>query len=365
MNERWNHYLTFAEWCKENNRSDYLEAWDDELNDCSPDDIQCGTHKDIYLKCPRGIHESRRIPCERLTRLRKCYCNKCNSFGQFIIDRDGEDKLKQIWGEKNDCFPFDMSYSSTKMVWLKCLKNSMHGEYQITCNAYTSNKSLVTGCPKCHVCGANGEAAECDSLAVRVPQFKEYWSDKNTADPYKITKFSNKKMWWKCAAGKHDDFQRCVAESVRYDFRCPTCSVMAKTSMLQNKVSDYIESLGYTLLHEYECNILPERKWVPNNRFLPCDNEVVELRLIIEVNGRQHYTKKSWHDLQGKRAGTSGEYEFKMQKKRDMFKKWYVLTHGYDYLEIPYTAEKDDYYMELIDEKINYITAKESVTTTA
>lgn len=36
----------------------------------------------------------------------------------------------------------------------------------------------------------------------------------------------------------------------------------------------------------------------------------------------------------------------------------YALTHGYNYLVIPYWSEKDDQYKKIIDDKINEIINK-------
>ena len=40
---------------------------------------------------------------------------------------------------------------------------------------------------------------------------------------------------------------------------------------------------------------------------------------------------------------------------KDEYKKQYALSHGYYYLAIPYTAEKDESYKIMIDSKIHEI----------
>ena len=51
----------------------------------------------------------------------------------------------------------------------------------------------------------------------------------------------------------------------------------------------------------------------------------------------------------------SKEDALKERQWLDEYKKQYALSQGYYYLEIPYTAEKDDEYKQLIDDKINEI----------
>ena len=42
---------SFEQWCIDNNRKDFLEAWDYELNSDMPNDIGYSTSKKRYFKC--------------------------------------------------------------------------------------------------------------------------------------------------------------------------------------------------------------------------------------------------------------------------------------------------------------------------
>ena len=50
---------SFEQWCIENNRLEFLNLWDYDLNDCKPCDITHSTSKSYYFKCPEGIHNSK------------------------------------------------------------------------------------------------------------------------------------------------------------------------------------------------------------------------------------------------------------------------------------------------------------------
>ena len=159
--------------------------------------------------------------------------------------------------------------------------------------------------------------------------------------------------------GIHKDYIRSICDTVNYEFRCPKCSYEKSISFLQEKVDNYItDKYGYNMLHEHNCNIVPIN---PKTNFpLPFDNEIVELKLIIEVHGKQHYEITGFTQLTAKHYNTTPEYELKYQKWKDKYKKEYALKNGYYFLEIPYWTEIDNTYQSLIDSKIKKI-LKEAV----
>lgn len=183
------------------------------------------------------------------------------------------------------------------------------------------------------------------------------WSDKNKKSPYEYAPNSQKKVWWKCPDGKHKDFYKEIFVMTRDNFHCPKCSEEMKNSYLQEKVYKYFTEKGYDVLTERNCNILPRSP--RNNRPLPYDNEITDLNLICEVHGLQHYWDKcSWYTHLAKRNNITPEEEFKIRKEYDKYKERFAILSGYNYLIIPYWAEKDDLYKKIINDKINEIINK-------
>lgn len=346
---------TFEEWCVENNRTELLDLWD-ERNDILPNQISYGSKKKVFIKCARGLHESRLIEVYRITIAKKSICRKCNSFAQWGIDMYGRNFLDLYWDdEQNSIDPWDIDYSSVKYVYLKCIANNLHGSYRIKCNTFTSNYPN-TGCPYCHIRGKNSKPVLEDSIGYLYPQSVGLWGDKNEISVFDVTPFSHKIVWWKCENDRHEEYLRPVSEIIRCGFRCPSCVAENNVSMLQMKVTDFVTNdLHYNLKHEYDCSIAPLSPTMYKNTKLPYDNEIPELKLIIEVHGSQHYKPCSWHTLTAKRNGTSMEEEFAKQQERDKYKKDYAISHGFYYLAIPYYEEKDDLYKQSILNKINDI----------
>ena len=109
--------------------------------------------------------------------------------------------------------------------------------------------------------------------------------------------------------------------------------------------------MGYVVRHERNCSIIPINP--KNNYQLPFDNEIIDLKLICEVHGIQHYEllreNTPWLNNQTPR-------EFLKQRKLiDRYKKAVAECNGYFYLEIPYWTENDESYKKLIDDKIKQI----------
>jgi len=87
------------------------------------------------------------------------------------------------------------------------------------------------------------------------------------------------------------------------------------------------------------------------------DNEIHigDKKLIIEVNGRQHYDKGGWNTTSAKSKNNSPEEELEYQKWKDKYKKEFALANNAYYLELPYWEFDNDNYKSLIDKAIRDI----------
>ena len=233
------------------------------------------------------------------------------------------------------------------------------------------NRSNGSGCPQCanklsgmrtiqRQLSINGSLQSSGLSCV-----DEWNYEKNSIDPSEITKSSNKKVWWKC---KDCGYEWKASPNCRgKGHRCPRCVENQIVSSIQKKTQDYILSnYKYELKHERDCSILPKNP--KTNYSMPYDNEIIiseDSRLIIEVNGEQHYNITEFIKMDAKKHNITPKEELKYLKWKDKYKKQYALSMGYYYLVLPYWTFNDDSYKYLIDNKIQEILNNTKLITTS
>ena len=265
---------------------------------------------------------------------------------------DNNLKIEDYWDyDKNEISPWDISYGSHKKIWIKCQKKDYHDSYEVCC------KDFVKG-SRCSYCRGRKLHPKDSIGQYIIDNFGEdflnkIWSDKNKKSPFEYFKGSTQEVWWNCVDNdKHPQYKRCIEVSCRSYFRCPQCS--RKESIIEEQTRLYLEELNYKALHEYNCTIIPKNP--KTKMLLPYDNEIVldnEEHLIIEIHGEQHYNLPvgTWVV-----KNKTPEQQLHYQQVKDRYKRIYAIQHGYNYLEIPYTAfDKQETYKKLIDDKINEI----------
>ena len=345
-------WVSFEEWCINNHHQDVLNRWDYELNNKLPSEITYGNGKKYYFKCPKGLHKSELKHINSFTSGENgvMNCKQCNSFKQWCIENNQQDILYRWDYELNKCDPDEIDFCSSGInnngYYFKC-QNGIHSSELKHINSFVTRRYGMS-------------CTQCNTLGYIFPQVINIWSNKNKKSPYEYTSVCAKHAWWKCPNGKHEDYYRKISVSNMCDFTCPECVKERNESFLQEKVRLYLESLNnYTILHENKCTIIAQNPKIKNRRGrMPFDNEIKELKLIIEVHGKQHYEICGFHYLSSKRNNTTPEYEFHMLKVRDRYKRMFAKSkiNNYHYLEIPYwTDDKDETWNNLIDDKINEI----------
>lgn len=275
---------------------------------------------------------------------------KEHSFAQWFLYEFGQDKFdKLINHKKNLELKIDIwkiSRGSGTHIWFICENKDYH-EFCISADKY--NRGI-----RCKYCARTKYVHPKDSLGQYIIDnfgedfLNKIWSNKNEKSAFKYTLGSEKKVWFNCIYNKHCDELKQVKNTVRGGFNCTKCKTQSK---LQKNVYEYIRDLGFKINTEYECNITPIN--INTGRKLPFDNEVEDLKLIIEVHGQQHYEigeSSAWNTKR-----TVNEY-IKYRKELDLFKKEYAISKGYKYLEIPYWSDdNEESWKKLINNEIEYI----------
>ena len=218
---------SFYDWCIEHDRKDIIDRWDYELNKCSPKDVVASSDKKYAFKCDKHLeHKSEFKSIYNLyyrVKNVKLECRQCNSVAQYILDNFSDKNIGDIWDyEKNgDLDPWQVQKCGKSKIWIKCQNTDYHGSYETLPGVFTKG----FGCPYCY----NRKVHPLDSLGQYI--INEYdedfldkiWSDKNKQKPFEYSISSEKKVWWRCINGKHDDFLRSCKQSTNAKYRCPKC----------------------------------------------------------------------------------------------------------------------------------------------
>jgi hypothetical protein len=339
---------SFEQWCIKNNRQEILDRWDYELNDCLPDEINYGTKKKYYFKCPEELHKSELKNINSFTSGKEgsIQCKMCNSFAQWGIDNLGEDFLEKYWDyENNTVDPWNITKCANKpKVWIKCQEKDYHGSYDIRCNDFINSYR----CPYCT--NQHGKVHPLDSLGKLLEDkgLLHLYSENNKQSSYKYAPFSQQKVYWKCPEGLHENYPRRIGSSNYYDFRCPECNNYSKG---EERISNYFIDIGFIKIADEDYKILNEvfkQKYVyyiPQKKFdsliglgngqLSYDFYLPNLQynLLIEYDGEYHYKPiKNYKNEPIKHA----EAKLKKQQKHDKLKNEYAKNNNINLLRIPY-----------------------------
>ena len=129
-------------------------------------------------------------------------CGQCcqkyeNSFAYHIEQELGE-PLEKYWDfEKNIFNPYHIYKSSKNKVWIKCQKKNYHKSYEISCNSFIRGS-------RCSYCKGNKVHPKDSFARYHIdntdPNFLDkYWDwEKNTLNPWEITKNSMSNIFIKC-----------------------------------------------------------------------------------------------------------------------------------------------------------------------
>jgi DNA-directed RNA polymerase subunit RPC12/RpoP len=160
-------------------RADLAKEWNYEKNSLKPENVTCGSGKDVWWKCKKCKHEWKDRISHRT--LQNCNCPACS--GKIVTDRNSLSvlfpKLAMEWhpSKNKNLKPEDFSYGSEEKVWWLCPRCGHDWD------AIINSRSSGVGCPLCSI--KRGESKIVNAL-------KEYCS-KNYSSISEYKKVRNPK----------------------------------------------------------------------------------------------------------------------------------------------------------------------------
>lgn len=276
-----------------------------------PRDIHKSSGKKYWFDCPDCKHEFEILLHNITNHNNFCkYCANqalCNDVDcNICFNKSFASHEKALfWSSNNETIPRNIFKGTKKKYWFKC--NECEHEFEKSiCDitgkngwcGYCGNKQLCDN-KKCDWCFNNSFAS--------FPRSK-FWSDENELSPRQITKYSNKKFEFICE-NNHKFIS--ALYSISDGKWCSLC---------KNKTEEKL----YNWLKETYTNIETQVKfdWCKNIKHLPFDFLLKDLKIIIELDGEQHFKQVGkWHPPE-------------VTQKTDFYKMTQAIKNGYSIVRI-------------------------------
>ncbi len=333
---------SFADWCKDINHLEYLERWDYDKNILLPNELSMKSSRGVWLKCGRfSNHPSKHYTLngllEQSTHEHHFKCSKCKSFGQWCIDNNRKDLLMRWDCKLNKISPFEVNVKTPKKYYLKCPIHKHESEKKLLCTLIIGHDSS-----QCNGCNSFGEDIEQNYSKEFLDNIWDY--GKNNISPYKISRCnSSKKIYLKCLEDSNHRSYQITPSHYQDGRRCPICG-MNYLSKLHKSIINYLKSLNLKINTEHNCTL---KAINPDTNFiLPYDIEIVDYKIICEIQGEQHTQLLRNNHLWLK--GLTAEEYLEKRKKYDKIKKDYAIDNGYHFLELSTDLYKNQQYKQVI-----------------
>ena len=203
------------------------------------------------------------------------------------------------WSEDNPDKPIDVAISSHKKCRFDC---------DVCSHSFdTRLYSITNGGTWCPYCAGKKLCGDCDYCFKRSFASHEKascWSEDNPDKPIDVTISSDAKRKFDCDVCAHSFYTRLY--HVTKGHWCPHCKTKTET-----KLYDYLKTVYPTTVHQFRV------EWCKNKQYLPFDFCIPDLKIIIELDGAQHFKQvQNWmspgetleNDHYKERCATDNEY---------------------------------------------------------
>ena len=250
----------------------------------TPEEVALYSRKKFLFDCLCG-HEFEIRPhdiisgnswCSYCSNPAKKLCNKELNCVQCYNKSFASHPRAIFWSDKNDMLPNNIFKYSHKKCWFNC--NCGH-EFECILSDISHNNSWCSYCgtPSRKLC--INDCISCFNKSFASEEKSKYWSIKNLLLPREVFKSSAKKYWFNCNCG--NEFETRVSH-VTSGVWCAKCRYKTEDKILiiLTKVFPLISSQV-------------KFEWCKNIKHLIYDFVIEERKIIIELDGIQHFKQVS------------------------------------------------------------------------
>jgi len=321
----WCPYCTNYQICDDNN-CDYCfnksfashiraESWS-KNNDLSSRQVMKMSDKKVWFICIDCDHSFKtQVKC-----MSKNGCPYCTKSGHILCHNNMCDLCYKKsfascwrnwwWSNKNKEEPRNIAKYSGKKYWFDC--DICYHSFEATISHISNGK----WCPYCcassdKLCNDNN-CEHCFKKSFASHNKSRYWSKKNTISSRQITIGSSKKFWFDCNDCNYS-FEKHLKSISTHNSWCPKC-INKTEKQLHNWLLTRYENVKYLVKYDWCIN--------PETRYKLCYDFVVNDKIIIELDGKQHFEQVgNWRRPEE-------------ENKRDRYKIKCALENGYSIIHI-------------------------------
>ena len=287
-----------------------------------PNEVALNSHKKFWFDCECGHQFEIALNCLN----KGSWCSYCANKKLCELNKNCKScfdkcfasiKYSENWSYKNLEESFEVLKNSHKKYWFKCPKCEHVFEQLLS---HITRGSTCSYCANRLLCDENLNCSSCFTKTFASIERSSYWSNKNTKKPIQVFKNSAEKFWFNCDKCSNE-FESKLCHITDGSW-CPNCRYKTEDKLYK------ILSKKYSLLkRQYKVD------WCKNKKHLPFDFVFEERKIIIEIDGDQHFKQiAKWKTPEH-------------TKKRDLYKMKCANENGFSIIRIL----QDDVYKNKYD----------------
>ena len=311
-------------------------------NECQPRNVFKTVATKYIFDCIQCKHVFEQSLRETLS---GCWCPYCAIPSKILCDSIGcqlcfnksfaSHEKSVFWSSKNECQPRYVFKSSDNKYLFDCVECNHEFEKSL------SSVSAGRWCPYCsnqRLCNSIG-CQLCFNKSFASIEKAKFWSNKNECQPRDVFKSSAKKYWFDCNKCKNEfSIALCGVTRGRW---CSFCINKTET-----KLYEIMKQIYPLLITQFK------QDWCMKKSYLPYDFCIPEYKIIIELDGPQHFQQvANW---------SSPEEQF----ENDKYKEECANQNGYSVIRL---LQEDVFYdtydwVKELCEAIEEIKSSEGIT---
>jgi|688.fasta_scaffold326229_1 very-short-patch-repair endonuclease len=257
--------------------------WSDR-NEKNPDEVALNSHKKFWFDCECGHEfESSLLNINQGNN----WCGFCSYPPKKLCD---DENCKMCFNNSFESHPKSIHWSyENELKPRQVFKNADRKKFKFNCEcghkldvnlkALNQENKWCKYCAHQELC-ENLNCKSCFNNSFASVERSKYWSEENKLEPRQVFKISFKKIKFICEIC-NNNFEKYISDVTNKDSWCPSC--FNKTEL----------KLSIQLTKYYNIKRQFKTEWCKNTKYLPFDFVIDERRIIIELDGPQHFKQVS------------------------------------------------------------------------